>query len=30
MSQDEARSYMNEVLFLCADMAAYLAAKTFK
>lgn len=30
MSQDEARSFMNEILFLCADMAAYIANTIFK
>lgn len=30
MSQDEARSYMNEILFLCAGMAAYIANTIFK
>lgn len=30
MSQDEVRSYMNEILFPCADMAAYLTTTIFK
>lgn len=30
MSQDDARTYMNEIPFPCADMAAYLATTIFK